>query len=131
MQTFKVENLPEVDQREIKRSLCPWCLVRLVDDGETESEHVVRAKRRVKRIAGFDRFERYFVAALAVGVLITMGHASIICAYTRPTCSAFTRSAVWTVADAIQSVTGYAMVVYTRPDTSVQFVREEYYDTDR
>lgn len=28
---YQVENLPDVDQREIKRGLCPWCLVRLVD----------------------------------------------------------------------------------------------------
>lgn len=29
MATFKVENLPDVDQREIKRGLCPWCVCRL------------------------------------------------------------------------------------------------------
>lgn len=26
---FQIERLPPVDQREIKRGLCPWCLVRL------------------------------------------------------------------------------------------------------
>ena len=36
MQTFKVDTLPDVDQREIKRGLCPWCLVRLVDDGKND-----------------------------------------------------------------------------------------------
>ena len=32
MSTFRVEQLPEVDQREIKRGRCPWCLNRLATD---------------------------------------------------------------------------------------------------
>lgn len=30
-ETFQCENLPEIDQREIKRGRCPWCLERLTD----------------------------------------------------------------------------------------------------
>lgn len=33
---FRVELLPDVDQREIKRWRCPWCLVKLVDLGEVD-----------------------------------------------------------------------------------------------
>ena len=29
-----VQNLPVVDQRMIKRGLCPWCVTRLVDNGK-------------------------------------------------------------------------------------------------
>lgn len=31
---FQVEELPEVDQREIKRGRCPWCLETLFDTGD-------------------------------------------------------------------------------------------------
>ena len=30
---FRVESLPAIDQQEIKRGHCPWCLSRLVDRG--------------------------------------------------------------------------------------------------
>lgn len=33
METFQVEKLPDIDQREIKRGFCPWCLTRLVPGG--------------------------------------------------------------------------------------------------
>jgi len=29
-ETFQVEHLPYIDQREIKRGRCPWCVIRLV-----------------------------------------------------------------------------------------------------
>lgn len=29
-ETFQVEGLPDIDQCEIKRGRCPWCLVKLV-----------------------------------------------------------------------------------------------------
>lgn len=32
MSHFFVHQLPAVDQAEIKRGLCPWCLVRLVEE---------------------------------------------------------------------------------------------------
>ena len=31
---FRVEELPSVDQWEIKRGRCPWCLEGLVDTGD-------------------------------------------------------------------------------------------------
>lgn len=30
VEQFKIENLPDIDQREIKRGKCPWCLSPLV-----------------------------------------------------------------------------------------------------
>ena len=33
---FHVEGLPDIDQQQIKRGLCPWCIVRLVDTGEAD-----------------------------------------------------------------------------------------------
>jgi len=33
-ETYQVERLPAVDQGMIKRGLCPWCVTRLLDDGE-------------------------------------------------------------------------------------------------
>ena len=33
---FLVDNLPDVDQRHIKRGFCPWCIVRLVDLGDQD-----------------------------------------------------------------------------------------------
>lgn len=41
METFRVEKLPEIDQRHIKRGMCPWCLSRLYDGtltGESEGD---------------------------------------------------------------------------------------------
>lgn len=31
MKIFDVSSLPEIDQEQIKRGLCPWCLEPLVD----------------------------------------------------------------------------------------------------
>jgi ribosomal protein S27AE len=31
MEVFQVEGLPEIDQVALKRGLCPWCLVRIVE----------------------------------------------------------------------------------------------------
>jgi hypothetical protein len=28
-ETFQIEKLPNIDQRMIKRGLCPWCVVQL------------------------------------------------------------------------------------------------------
>lgn len=85
----------------------------------TESEHVAR----------FNRLERLVVAALALfvmlGVVATVGRAAVLCTYTRADCPELTRSAVWNAADAIQNVTGYAVVVYTRPEISIQMVKED------
>ena len=36
METFQVEKLPDIDQREIKRGFCPWCLTRLAPGGITD-----------------------------------------------------------------------------------------------
>ena len=36
MSVFRVENLPEIDQQQIKRGRCPWCLERLIDNGECD-----------------------------------------------------------------------------------------------
>lgn len=30
MGTFRVEKLPAIDQQQIKRGMCPWCLTALV-----------------------------------------------------------------------------------------------------
>ena len=31
METFIVHKLPDIDQQQIKRGLCPWCLLPLYD----------------------------------------------------------------------------------------------------
>jgi hypothetical protein len=36
MKIYQVEKLPDDDQRLIKRGLCPWCLVRLVENGKND-----------------------------------------------------------------------------------------------
>lgn len=36
MEIFQVQRLPDVDQQMIKRGLCPWCVVKLVDDGKND-----------------------------------------------------------------------------------------------
>ena len=38
MQIFQVERLPEVDQRELKRGKCPWCLTPLVPGGLVDKD---------------------------------------------------------------------------------------------
>lgn len=39
MTVFDVSRLPEVDQQQIKRGRCPWCLERLFDNGKEDSCH--------------------------------------------------------------------------------------------
>ena len=33
MTTFNIETLPEIDQQQIKRGKCPWCLDTLIPGG--------------------------------------------------------------------------------------------------
>lgn len=30
MDKFQVENLPDIDQQQIKRGYCPWCLTKII-----------------------------------------------------------------------------------------------------
>lgn len=32
MELFRIEKLPEIDQQQIKRGLCPWCMTRLFEN---------------------------------------------------------------------------------------------------
>ena len=36
VETFNIAKLPDIDQRQIKRGRCPWCLCRLVENGKND-----------------------------------------------------------------------------------------------